>query len=165
MGTPFLGEIRVVAFAYAPRGWAFCAGQLLPISQNQALFALLGTTYGGDGVTTFQLPDLRGRVPVHTGNGHTLGEVGGEEAHTLTVAELPRHNHGMSVAASATVMTPSGAAVLAQPGKAAYAPAASTTLSPLTVAPTGGGLPHENMAPYLALTYVIALQGVFPSRN
>ena len=165
MGTPFLGEIRLVAFTYAPQGWALCWGQTLPINQNQALFALLGTTNGGNGQTTFQLPDLRGRVPVHKGSGHTLGEIGGEPTHTLTLAELPQHTHGLSVAAAATATTPSTATVLAQPGKAAYAPAASTTLSAATVAQAGGSQPHQNMAPYLALNYAIALQGIFPSQN
>ena len=125
MSDPFLSEIKLVSFAFPPKGWAFCNGQQLPINQNQALFALLGTTFGGNGQTTFALPDLRGRVPVGVGNGHVLGESAGEYAHTLSLSEMASHVHPAAVAATASAGTPTSSTVLAQPGKAAYAPAAS----------------------------------------
>lgn len=165
MSEPFLSEIRLVSFTFPPKGWAFCNGQLLPINQNQALFALLGTTFGGDGRVNFALPNLQGRVPVGVGNGHTLGESAGEYAHTLSVAEMPTHVHPASVAATATAATPTSSTVLAQPGKAAYSATASGTMAAGTVSTVGGGQAHQNTAPYLALTYVIALQGIFPSQN
>ncbi|GAB3575776.1 tail fiber protein [Leifsonia lichenia] len=168
MGTPFMGEIRLSSFNFAPKNWAFCDGQLLPINQNQALFSLLGTTYGGDGVTTFALPDLRGRAAISSGSGnggnYNLGQRGGEYSHALTTQEMPAHTHGASIGGAANVVSPAGAR-LAQPGKAAFAPAADSTMAPIGVTPVGGGQPHENTAPYLTLTYIIALQGIFPSRN
>lgn len=166
MSEPFLGELKLVPFSFAPKGWAFCNGSLLPINQNQALFSLLGTVYGGDGQVTFALPNLRGRVPIgFSDNGYPLGTSAGEAAHTLSIAEIPAHTHQASVAAAATVVTPGSAYVLAQPGKAAYAAAPVTTLAPGTVANAGGSQPHENRAPSLVLTYIIALNGIFPSRS
>ena len=165
MSTPYLSEIKIMSFNFAPKGWALCDGQLLPINQNQALFSLLGTTYGGDGRTTFALPDLRGLTPNHVGAGFTLGQRGGESAHTLTIAELPVHVHtasGSSVASDSFAPTNNylGAA------NNFYAPAADlTSLVPGTLANTGGGQPHENMSPYLVLSFCIALQGIFPSPN
>jgi microcystin-dependent protein len=164
---PFLAELRIFAFNFAPRGWAFCNGQFLPINQNQALFSLLGTTYGGNGQTTFALPDLRGRIPVHPGAGFTQGQAGGETAHTITLPELPTHTHFVQgrQAAGATVLP--GGNVLANPGRNAYAQVSpgATALVPGTIGNVGGSQPHQNMAPYLALNICIALIGVFPSRN
>ncbi|GAA0434494.1 phage tail protein [Leifsonia naganoensis] len=165
MAEPFLGEIRLAAFNFPPKGWAFCNGQTLPINQNQPLFSLLGTTYGGNGQTTFQLPNLQGRVPVGFGRTYALGQQPGEEAHVLTVNELPSHSHAASVASSATVTTPTGTSYLAQPGKAAYAASGTTTMSTGSVASVGQSQPHENMAPYTVVSYIIALTGIFPSRN
>jgi microcystin-dependent protein len=165
MSTPFLGEIRIVAFNFAPRGWAFCNGQLLPINQNQALFSLLGTTYGGNGQTTFALPDLRGRVPFHVGNGFTQGQQGGEENHTLAIGELPAHTHpATGSSASANAVAPSGN-LWGSLSSGGYAQAPDTTLNPASIAGVGGGQPHNNMAPYLVLNFAIALQGIFPSRS
>jgi len=165
VSEPFIGELRLTALAYAPPGWALCNGQLLPISQNQPLFALLGTRFGGDGVTTFALPDLRGRVPLGAdGLQYSLGQAGGEAAHTLSQQEMPAHVHSLSAGAAATTAAPAGA-VLAQPGKAAYATAASTVMAPAAVGAAGQSQAHENLAPSLGLTFMIALQGVFPSTN
>lgn len=181
MAEPFLSEIRICSFNFAPKGWAMCNGQLLPINQNQALFALLGTTYGGNGQTTFALPDLRARVPIHFGNGHTLGERGGAEAHTLSQAEMPQHIHlqraqTQNVLPDPVPQDPSGkvyasASVALQGGNQAavrrYRRQASSLVAmhPQAVSNVGGSQPHNNMQPYLALNYVIALQGIFPSQN
>jgi microcystin-dependent protein len=167
MTEPFLAEIRIMSFNFAPRGWALCNGQLLPINQNQALFSLLGTTYGGNGQTTFALPNLQGRTPLHTGGGLTLGQTGGEENHTLILAELPAHTH---VASGVTVNgdTPAPAnALLAAESTPMYAPpdANLVALVPGTITNIGGSQPHVNMQPFLTLTFCIALQGIFPSRN
>lgn len=166
MAEPFIGEIRLVALSYPPSGWALCDGQLIPINQNQALYSLLGVRYGGDGVNTFGLPDLRGRVPlgVDASGRYTLGQTGGEAAHALTAQEMPAHTHGLSAASAATTADPAGA-VLAQPGKAAFAAQAATTMAASTVAPAGQSQPHQNLAPSLALSFIIALQGVFPSTD
>jgi microcystin-dependent protein len=162
---PFLGEIGIVAFGYPPKGWAFCNGQVLAISQNQALFSLLGTTYGGNGQTTFALPDLRDRVPMHLGDGHNLGERSGESAHTLSTNEIPAHIHLVNASGSnGDVAVPTGAALGAASGL--YAPPSGlTSLNPTSVTNVGGSQPHNNMQPYLSLHFVIALQGIFPSVN
>ena len=169
MSTPYLSEIRVVSFNFAPRGWAQCNGQLLPINQNQALFSLLGTTYGGDGRVNFALPNLQGNVPLHAGNGFNLGQTGGEAMHTLTAAEMPAHTHQVTATSdAATVPSPAGAELAAAGATvgSVYAPGpANTPLSPGSVTTVGGGQPHENRQPYLTLNFVIALQGIFPSRN
>src|SRR5687767_6323610 len=169
MAEPFLSEIRIMSFVFAPKGWALCNGQLLPINQNQALFSLLGTTFGGDGRVNFALPDLRGRTPIHVGSGHTLGERGGEQAHTLSIAELPEHTHvaqGMNASAAGADPT---SALLASPSAAVgpiYGPAASlVALNPGSITNTGGSQAHLNMEPFLTLTFGIALQGIFPSPN
>jgi microcystin-dependent protein len=173
---PFVAEIRIFPFNFAPKGWAFCDGQLLPISQNTALFSLLGTTYGGDGKSTFALPDMQGNTAMHPGQGpglslHDLGETGGSESVSLLVSEIPVHAHGVGFAlgADGNSISPAGAvraqsaagrgnAALSQNG----APTGPVQLQSLAVA--GGGLPHQNMQPYLTLNYCIALQGVFPAR-
>jgi microcystin-dependent protein len=170
MAEPFLSEIRILSFAYAPRGWALCNGQLLPINQNTALFSLLGTTYGGNGVTNFALPDLRGRSPVHAGDGITLGERGGEEAHTLNVNEMPPHQHRMRASADlASSDIPAGALTAAKRrgGLDIYGPAgtANVALHPAVMSGAGGSQPHLNMQPFLTLNFVIALQGIYPSRD
>lgn len=166
MAEPFLSEIRLFSFNFVPKGWATCNGQLLPINQNQALFALLGTTYGGNGQTTFALPDLRSRVPIHVGSGHTLGETGGEQAHTLSIGELPQHVHAMngSTTASGGSDDPTGR-FLGSASNLYHSPASLQPMNPGTIANTGGSQPHQNMQPFLALTFGIALQGIFPSRN
>jgi len=171
MSEPFLAEIRIVGFNFAPRGWAFCDGQILPINQNQSLYSLLGTTYGGDGRTSFALPDLRGRVPIHVGssNGgtsHTLGQKSGEETHTLSAAEMPNHIHQIRVSKdNATSMNPSGN-VLARAGVNFYRNLTNPKdLNAGAFASVGGGQAHDNMQPYIAVHFCIALQGLFPSRN
>lgn len=167
MAEPFLSEIRVFGFGFTPRGWAQCNGQFLPINQNQALFSLLGTTYGGNGVTTFALPNLQGRSPLHVGDGHTLGELGGEEAHTLTVPELAQHTHGVNVAPTATSTAAAGS-ILASPGKAAFAAPESGGVALMhaqSATEVGGSQAHNNMSPYLALNFCIALTGIFPSQS
>ena len=166
MAEPFLSEIRIMSFQFAPKGWALCNGQLLPINQNQALFSLLGTTYGGDGRVNFALPDLRARIPIHVGQSHTLGERGGEQAHTLSIPELPAHNHAANAsAAQGNTPVPTNA-LLGSPLNLSYRPADNSlsTLIPTTVANLGGSQAHLNMQPYLTLSYCIALQGIFPSR-
>ena len=167
MAEPFLSEIRIMSFEFAPKGWALCNGQLLPINQNQALFSLLGTTYGGDGRVNFALPDLRGRTPIHVGGGHTLGESGGEQAHTLSIAELPQHTHVVNGTSNAgTALIPSGN-LLAKVNLPAYrAPDANlVAMAPGTVTNVGGSQAHLNMQPFLILSFCIALQGIFPSPN
>jgi len=166
MAEPFLSEIRIFSFNFPPKGWAFCNGQLLPINQNQALFALLGTTYGGNGQTTFALPNLQGQVPIHMGNGHTLGEKAGSSAVTITQQQMPQHLHFMT-ASSAVGNTPlpSGALLAQTPANIYADPTNLTTLFPGSVTNVGGSQPHNNMMPYLVLNFCIALQGIFPSRN
>lgn len=165
MAEPFLSEIRIMSFAFAPRGWALCNGQLLPINQNQALFALLGTTFGGDGRVNFALPNLQARTPIHVGNGHQLGESGGEQAHTLSVAEIPSHTHVVNATSNnASAAAPSNSAGYARSGTLMYGPAASlVAMSPQAVSNVGGSQPHLNMQPFLTLSFCIALQGIFPS--
>ncbi len=164
MSEPFLSEIRIFSFNFAPKGWAMCNGQLLPINQNQALFSLLGTTYGGNGQTTFALPDLRGRVPIHFGS-HTLGERAGEEAHTLNLNEMPAHLHQeMASSSVGDAVNPIGAA-LASASNVYRMADSLTSLNPASVSNVGGSQPHENRQPFLTLNFCIALQGIFPSRN
>ena len=170
MSEPFLSEIRMVGFNFAPRGWAFCDGQILPINQNQSLYSLLGTTYGGDGRTSFGLPDLRGRVPMHmgatSGDFHPLGQKSGEETHTLSVNELPNHSHqAYATNEDATKVSPGigGDRVLGNANSLVYSDRSDVTLNANTLANTGGG--HENRQPYLVVNFCIALQGLFPSRN
>ncbi|WP_273652704.1 phage tail protein [Cellulomonas fimi] len=164
MSEPFLAEIRLTAFGFPPKGWAACNGQLLPINQNQALFSLLGTTYGGDGRVTFALPDLRGRVPVHVGDGFSLGQAAGAEHHTLTVAEMPAHTHPVRAAATADRTAP-GAGRWAVTDAPHYGATPQAVMADGLVGNTGGSQPHANMPPYAALQAVIALVGIFPSRN
>lgn len=170
MSEPFLAEIRIVGFNFAPRGWAFCDGQILPINQNQSLYSLLGTTYGGDGRTSFALPDIRGRTPIHVGQAdgadHTLGQKSGEETHTLSAAEMPQHNHAVN-ASDAAVNNPQPGGN--RPGNvtnlAYHAASNSKNMSSSMISNAGGGQAHNNMQPYLALNFCIALRGLFPSRN
>lgn len=167
MSTPFMGELKLISFGFAPKGWALCNGQQLPINQNQALFSLLGTMYGGNGQTTFALPDLRGRTPIHVGAGFTQGQAGGQEAHTITMSEMPAHTHQVQGStATGTVNTGTGNSfgVSQVP---VYAPSggAVTTIEPSSVTNIGGSQPHENRQPFLVLNFAIALQGIFPSRN
>jgi microcystin-dependent protein len=167
MAEPFLSEIRIMSFVFAPKSWALCNGQLLPINQNQALFSLLGTTYGGDGRITFGLPDLRARVPIHVGQGHTLGERGGEQAHTLSIAELPTHVHTVTGTSTSSdpngTNIPGGNILCAGPAEIYAAPSQPVALNAATVSNTGGSQAHLNMQPFLVLSFCIALQGIFPS--
>ena len=168
MAEPFLAEIRLMSFQFAPKGWAACNGQLLPINQNQALFSLLGTTYGGDGRVTFALPDLRGRVPLHRGGSQQLGQVGGEQAHTLTVAETPSHTHTVNgTTTQATTPSPgTGVTLATSAGAAAYqVPEGLVAMSDSSLSPVGGSQAHNNMQPYTTVGFCIALQGIFPSPN
>jgi microcystin-dependent protein len=168
VAEPFLSEIRIMSFNFPPKGWAFCNGQTLPINQNQALFALLGTTYGGNGQTTFALPDLRSRVPIHVSGSHTLGEKGGEAAHTLSLSEMPIHTHVASASSTNTGATNVAA------GNVLGNSAPNNLYGPVqdlgamvngTVTNAGGSQPHENRQPFLVLNFCIALQGIFPPRN
>ena len=165
MAEPFLSEIRIMSFGFAPKGWALCNGQLLPINQNQALFALLGTTFGGNGQTNFALPDLRGRVPIHVGSGHILGERAGEQAHTVGQAEMPAHSHFVNASNSdGNTNLPPG--TLPAAAANVYGPPnALTPIESSTVTNVGGSQPHQNMQPFLTLSFCIALQGIFPSPN
>jgi microcystin-dependent protein len=166
MAEPFISEIRIMSFVFAPKGWALCDGQLLPINQNQPLFSLLGTTFGGDGRVNFALPDLRARVPIHVGSGHTLGERGGEQAHTLSIAELPTHTHAFNTTNATGVATvPTGALLAKAPAVAYAAPTQLVALNATASLNTGGSQAHLNMQPFLTLSFCIALQGIFPSPN
>jgi len=165
MAEPFLAEIRIMSFQFAPRGWALCNGQLLPINQNQALFALLGATFGGDGRLNFALPDLRSRTPMHVGGGHHLGDRGGEQAHTLSIAELPTHTHQVNATSDAAdVNVPTGN-VLGSVNNGYAAPANLVAMSPAASVSVGGSQAHPNMQPFLTLSFCIALQGIFPSAS
>ena len=165
MAEPFLSEIRLFSFQFAPKGWALCNGQLLPINQNQALFSLLGTTYGGDGRVNFALPDLRARVPIHMGSSHTLGERSGEPAHTLSVSELTDHAHVANASSSNADTAFAAGHVLAAAGNLYAGASKLTSLSPSSISNVGGSQAHENMEPYLTLNFSIALQGIFPSQT
>jgi len=170
MATPFLSEIKIMSFNFAPKGWAMCNGQLLPINQNQALFSLLGTTYGGDGRVNFALPNLQGRVAMHMGSGHVLGEVSGEESHLLSMAEMAAHTHPAtadSAAGHATAFNPNNALLANTAPTQLYSSGSSNMVAmyPAMVTSAGGSQPHENRQPFLALNFCIALQGIFPSRN
>jgi microcystin-dependent protein len=166
MAEPFLSEIRIMSFDFAPKGWAMCNGQLLPINQNQALFSLLGTTFGGDGRVNFGLPDQRGRTPIHVGAGHTLGERGGEQAHTLSIAELPTHTHVLNASSlDANNALPGNNLFAKSPQQVYVSPGSLTAMQPTSVTNVGGSQAHLNMQPFLTLTFCIALQGIFPSPN
>jgi len=176
MSEPFLAEVKIFGFNFAPRGWAFCDGQILPINQNQSLYSLLGTTYGGDGRTSFALPDLRGRTPLHAGDGHTLGQRGGAETHTLSAAEIPSHNHaplrGVKVTTAASAVQSGNllaSTVVGGRGGGSITPYGPpdnlTPLNSAAISSVGGSQGHNNMQPFLALGFCIALQGLFPSRN
>ena len=165
MAEPFLSEIRIMSFVFAPKGWAMCNGQLMPINQNQALFSLLGTTYGGDGRVNFALPDLRARTPIHVGSGHTLGERGGEQAHTLSIAELPTHTHIANATDALSDNSVPTSNLLAGVNNGYTGPAGLTALIPSTIGNVGGSQAHLNMEPFLVLSFCIALQGIFPSPN
>jgi microcystin-dependent protein len=183
MTSPFMSEIRIMSFGFAPKGWALCDGQLLPINQNQALFSLLGTTYGGDGRVNFGLPDLQSRAPMHMGNAHTLGERGGEQSHTLNISEIASHTHTVSAkaqdalnAAAGRLPTPASTKALAQghasqgnnpavPVNIYGTDAPSVALNPATIGNTGGSQAHLNLSPFLTLSFCIALQGIFPSQS
>lgn len=165
MAQPYVGEIRMFAGNFAPAGWMFCEGQLLPISENETLFQLIGTTYGGDGESTFALPDLRGRLPIHQGNGFILAETGGAEEVTLSVSQIPAHSHALlATGALASDFAPGGK-VFAQPQAVdAYVqPPPFVTLSPVSCTPVGGSQPHTNFQPYLCVDFIISLFGIYPS--
>lgn len=170
MAEPFLSEIRIMSFQFAPKGWALCNGQLLPINQNQALFSLLGTTFGGDGRVNFALPDLRARTPIHVGDGHTLGERGGEQAHTLSIAELPEHSHVANATTAQADASSNGPAPSRMPAQSNFsqlygAAGALQAMAPNALGNVGGSQAHLNMQPFLTLSFCIALQGIFPSPN
>ena len=170
MAEPFLSEIRIMSFQFAPKGWALCNGQLLPINQNQALFSLLGTTYGGDGRVNFALPNLQARAPIHVGSGHTLGERGGEPAHTLSVAEVPTHAHVANATTTQAAQTTNNASPQRTPAKSNFStlygpPGNLVAMAGGALANQGGSQAHQNTQPYLVLSFCIALQGIFPSQN
>jgi microcystin-dependent protein len=180
MSEPFLGEIKIISWNFPPKGWSFCNGALLPINQNQALFSILGTTYGGDGRVNFGLPNLQGRMPVHVGDGITLGQLGGETTHTIIISEMPAHNHvpvgDATTAGSSNANTPASNSTLGQSAGALHdgtalqiqmygSGSSNAAMNPGIVGLNGGSQPHENMSPYLVLNFIIALQGIFPSQN
>jgi len=170
MSEPFLSEIKIVSFNFPPKGWALCNGQLLPINQNQALFSLLGTNYGGNGQTNFALPNIRGRVPIHMGNGHTLGEAAGSTSVTVNIQQLPTHLHPLNASnLTGNKVNPNfggtGFVLAQEPSNPYGTPQGLTTLNAGSIANVGGSQPHNNMMPYLVLNFIIALQGIFPSQN
>ena len=170
MAEPFLSEIRIMSFAFAPKGWALCNGQLLPINQNQALFSLLGTTFGGDGRVNFALPDLRARTPIHVGAGHTLGERAGEQAHTVSISELATHSHAANATTTQADQNSNSAAPTRMPAQSNFsflygAAGNLQSMAPNALSNAGGSQAHQNMQPYLVLSFCIALQGIFPSPN
>lgn len=167
MAEPFLSEIRMMSFGFPPKGWALCDGQLMPINQNQPLFSLLGTTYGGDGRVNFALPDLRSRVPIHMGSGHTLGERGGEQSHTLSIAEMPTHTHSASASNNGgSDPVPANNLLGNSSPNLLYGPTQNlSNMRPNTIGNVGGSQAHMNMQPYLTVSFCIALQGIFPSQT
>jgi microcystin-dependent protein len=167
MGTPFVGEIRMFGGNFAPAGWMFCEGQLLPISENETLFQLIGTTYGGDGRSTFALPDLRGRLPVHQGNGVIIAETGGAEEVTLTASQIPIHTHALLASANNASSSNAAGNDLAQtPSYTPYISASpDSPLNPASITPVGGSQPHSNLQPYLCVSFIISLFGIFPSQT
>src|SRR5512142_2521630 len=167
MAEPFLSEIRIMRFGFPPKGWALCDGQLLPINQNQALFSLLGTTYGGDGRVNFGLPDLRSRVPIHMGSGHTLGERGGEQGHTLSISEIPTHTHVLQgTSNTGNLIISAGNLLATSPSQEYQTPDNNlVAMNPASIANVGGSQAHINMQPFLVLNFSIALQGIFPSQT
>ena len=166
MSEPFLSEIKIVSFNFPPKGWALCNGQLLPINQNQALFALLGTTYGGNGQTNFALPNLRGRVPISFNNGHSLGEAAGSTSVTINAQTMPQHFHTFNVTNNdASATAPDNTVVMSTAPSNMYGPAGNLVAMAQTVSSVGGSQPHNNMMPYLVLNFIIALQGIFPAQN
>jgi microcystin-dependent protein len=165
MADPFLGEIRIISFSYAPKGWALCDGQLLPINQNQALYSLLGAMYGGDGQTTFALPDLRGRAATHAGMGLTQGSSGGQTTVTLTIRHMPTHSHTIIPVDAPGISSDPSSNLLAKSAGHIYGSNPATDLASSSLASAGSGQPHQNMQPSLVLNFMIALQGMFPSRS
>ena len=166
MSEPFLAEIKIVGFNFAPRGWAFCDGQILPINQNQSLYSLLGTTYGGDGQTSFALPDLRGRTPIHKSSNHTLGQKAGAEKHALSIAEMPAHSHQAQASLSEPNSPVPAGNLLAHTSLETYAINDNMAyLNDASISSAGSAQPHENMQPFTVVNFCIALQGLFPSRN
>jgi len=165
MAQPYVGEIRMFAGNFAPAGWMFCEGQLLPISENETLFQLIGTTYGGDGQSTFALPDLRGRIPIHQGNGFILAETGGAEEITLTVNQIPAHSHPLLASTEPTNTLNPGSNLLGTPATATpfFANPPNVNFAPQAVSPVGGSQPHTNFQPYLCIDFIISLFGIFPS--
>ena len=166
MSEPFLSEVKIMSFNFPPKGWALCNGQFLPINQNQALFSLLGTTYGGNGQTTFALPNLQARVPIHMSSGHTLGEAAGSTSVTLNITQLPAHTHAVQATNNAATSDDATNNVLGQAGQNLYTAYSSpVAMASAAISTVGGNLAHDNMMPYLVLSFCIALQGIFPSRN
>ena len=166
MSTPYLGEVRLISWNFPPKGWAFCNGQLLPINQNQALFSILRTMYGGNGVTTFALPDLRGRAALHMGSGFVSGQIGGQESHTLITSEIPNHNHFVKASDTQGNVNIVQGHILAREVGVPYSAFGNlTNLEPTTISNTGGSQAHENRQPYLVVNFVVALQGIYPSRS
>ena len=166
MAEPFLGEVRMTAFGYAPNGWTLCNGQFMPINQNQALFSLLGTMYGGNGQTTFALPDLRSRAPLHVGSGFIQGQAGGQEAHTLTISEMPTHNHTLTASNLDTGLASGpNQNIPALSTQNPYESTFNAVMTPGSITNVGGSQPHPNWQPYLVISFMIALIGIFPARN